>query len=124
MLDARIVSAVKRIITNQYFRRRVNVEEQTALNDDRFPRGRHIACVIYDHFRATGAYDAAQDLSDLFNVSFQGDDIQDFDTRWDQVLSSASEVPKANVLESLYKMKIRESVQLRTVLAMYEQEMG
>ena len=60
--------------------------------------------MIYEHFRATDAHDAALDLSDLFNSSFQGDDIQDFDTRCDQ---SASEVSKENVLESLYKMKIR-----------------
>ena len=30
MLDAKIASAWKRIISNQYFRRRVNVEEQAA----------------------------------------------------------------------------------------------
>ena len=78
--------------------------------------------MIYDHFRVSGAHDAALDLSALFTVSLQGDDIQDFDTRWDQALLSASEVPKENVLESLYKMKIRESVQLQTVLAMYDQE--
>ena len=31
-------------------------------------------------------------------------------------------MPTENVLESLYKMRMRESVQFRTVLAMYEQE--
>ena len=34
------------------------------------------------HVRATGAYDAAKGLSDLFNVRLQNDDVQDFDTRW------------------------------------------
>ena len=66
--------------------------------------------MIYEHFRATGAHEAALDLSDLFNVSLQGDDIQDFDTRWDQAPLSESEVPKENVLESLCKMRISESV--------------
>ena len=47
-------------------------------------------------------------------------DIQDFDTRWDQALLSASEIFKENVLVNLYKMKTRESVQLLTVLATYE----
>ena len=50
------------------------------------------------------------------------DDIQDFDTRRDQAQLSAGEVPKENVLESLYEMKTRESVLLKTVLAMYDQE--
>ena len=121
-LDAEIASALKRSITNQYFRRRINVEEQHAHEYNRFLRGRQIACIIYQHFRAIGAHEAALDISDLFNVSLQGDDIQDFETRWDQALLSASEVAKENVLESLCKMKICESVQVQTVFAMYDQD--
>ena len=49
--------------------------------------------MIYEHFRVTGAHEAARDLSDLFNVSLQTDDIQEFDTRWDEALLSAGEVP-------------------------------
>ena len=33
---------------------------------DRFLRGRQIAYMIYKHFRATGAHEAVQGLSDLF----------------------------------------------------------
>ena len=80
--------------------------------------------MIYDHLRATGVYDAAQDLSDLFNVSLQGDDIRDFDTRCDQALLSSSEIPKRGILEGLYKLKIPGSVQLQTVLAMYDQDIA
>ena len=40
----------------------------------------------------------------------------------DQVLFFASEAPQENLSESLYKMKIRESVQLQTLSAMYEKE--
>ena len=89
MLDAKTASALKKIISSVHFRKEVSVEEQRAQNHDRFLRGRQIAYMIYDHFRATGACDAAQDLSDLFKVDSQGDDIQDFDTRWDQAPPSA-----------------------------------
>ena len=44
-------------------------------------------------------------------------DIQDFDTRRAQSLRSISEVPNDNILESLNKMRLRESDQLQTVLA-------
>ena len=57
-----------------------------------------------------------------FKVSLHGDDIQDFETRWDPASLSASETPKENILEGLYKLKIRDSVQLQSVLALYEQE--
>ena len=59
--------------------------------------------MICDFFRATGAYDAAQGLSDLFNIRLQEDNIDDFDTRWDQALLTASEIPTENVLEGLCK---------------------
>ena len=51
-----------------------------------------------EHFRATGAYEAVQGLSDLCNIRLQHDDVQDFDTRWDQALSSASEMLTENCL--------------------------
>ena len=104
--------------------KRVSVEEQLSQKHDIFffLRTRQITFMICDHFRATGAYDAAQDPSDLWKVSLHGDDIQDFETRWDPASLSASEIPKENILEGLYKLKIRDSVQLQSVLALYEQE--
>ena len=43
-----------------------------------------------------------------------------FGTGWDEVLLSIPEVPSDSMLESLYKMRIRESDQLKTVLAFCE----
>ena len=83
MLDAKIASALTRIMSNPYFQRRINVEEQEARTQNRFLRGRLIAYMIYEHFRVTGAYEAALDLTDLFSVSLQGLDTQDFDTKCD-----------------------------------------
>ena len=121
MLDAKIASAPRKIFsTIRTSERRASVEEQRAQKHDRFLR---VAYMIYDHFRATGAFDASQGLSDLFNICLHDDDSQDCDTRWDQAASTASEVPPENVLDGFYKMKIRGSVQLQTVLTMYDQEM-
>ena len=78
--------------------------------------------MIYEHFRATGAYEAVQGLSDLFRKRLQKDDVQDFDVRWDQALLSASDMPSDVILEGLYKSKLQDSVQLQTVLALYDQE--
>ena len=78
--------------------------------------------MIYEHSRASGTYEAVQGLSDLFSVRLQNDDVQNFDTRWDQALLSALEIPTEMVLEGLCKSKLEDSVQLQTVLAMEEQE--
>ena len=51
-LDARIASALNKIIHNSQFRRRISLEEQKAQKQDRFLRGRQIAYLIYDYFRS------------------------------------------------------------------------
>ena len=71
---------------------------------------------------ATGAYEAVQGLSDLFTISLQNDDVQDFDVRWDHALLSVSEMPSDMILKGLYKSKLQDSAQLQTVLALYDQE--
>ena len=102
MFDAMIASALKRLLDKHvHFRKRVSVEEQRPQQYDRFLRGRQIA-LIYVHFRATGAIEAVQGLSDLFNIRLH----QDFDVRWDQSPFSASETLTELVLEGLYKSKL------------------
>ena len=58
----------------------------------------------------------------MFKKRLHNDDVQDLDTRWDQALLSASEIPTEMILDGLYKAKLQDSVRLQTVLAMYEQE--
>ena len=50
----------------------------------------------------------------------QNDDVQDLDTRWDQSLLAANEIPTEMVLEGSYKSKLQVSVHLQAVLALYE----
>ena len=63
--------------------------------------------MIYDYFRVTGAHDTVLDYADLFSVTLRNDNVQEFDTRWDEVLLSMSKIPSDDVLESLYKLRIR-----------------
>ena len=59
MLDAMIADALKKLLnTHVHFRKRASVEGHRAQIDDRFLRGRQIAYMIYENFRATGAYEA------------------------------------------------------------------
>ena len=79
VLDAMIASALKKLLNTQiHFRKRVSVEEQRAEKHDRFLRGKQIAYMIYEYFRATGANEAAQGLTELVSMTLQNDDVQDF----------------------------------------------
>ena len=64
MLDAKIASALNKIVQNSQFKKKVSLEAQKAQNEDRFLRGRQIAFMISDYFRVTGAHDAVLDYAD------------------------------------------------------------
>ena len=94
----------------------------TAHKEDPFLRGRQIAYLIYDYFRVTGANDSVENYADLFTVALRIDNIQEFDTKWDEILLSMTQIPSDDILESLYKLRIRESEKLKTVLELYNME--
>ena len=66
LLDAKIASALNKIIQNSHFKNKVSLEEQKAQKEDRFLRGRQIALIIHDNFRVTGAHDTVLDYADFF----------------------------------------------------------
>ena len=53
--------------------------------------------MIYEHFRVAEAHQAVLDYSDLFSITLHGDDIQDFDTRCDQVYYQQVRFPMTRV---------------------------
>ena len=109
VLDARIASALNRIIHNSHFKRRVL-------------RGRQINYLICECFRVTGANDSVENYTDLFTIALRNDDIQEFDSKWDGILLSMTKIPHDDILEGLYKLRIRESEKLKTVLELYDLE--
>ena len=62
------------------------------------------------------------DYAVLFSVTLRDDNVQEFDTRWDEVLLSMSQIPSDDVLESLYRLRICESDPLKTVFELYDME--
>ena len=76
LLDTRIASGLNRIIQTSHFKKMVSLEEQKAQKEDRFLRGRQIACMIYDYFRVTGAHGTVLDYADLFSITLRNDNVR------------------------------------------------
>ena len=117
VLDARIASALNNIIHNSHFKRRISLEEQKAQKQDRFLRARQIACLNYECFWVN---DSVDNYADLFTMSLRNDDSQEFDSKWDGILFSMTKIPSDDILEGLYKLRLRESEKLKTVLELYD----
>ena len=75
VFDARIASALNKIIQNTRFKKKVSLEEQKDQKEDRFLRGRQIAYMIYVYFPVTGANDSVENYADLFTVVLRNDDV-------------------------------------------------
>ena len=99
VLDAKIASALNRIIHDTRFKKKVSLEEQKAQKVDRFLRGRQIAYLIYEYFRVTGANVCVENYADLFTIVLRNDDIQGFDSKWDGILLSMTRIPSDDILE-------------------------
>ena len=101
------------------YQEKVSLEERKAQKEDRFFRGRQIAHMICDDFPVVGAQDTVLGYADLFSNNLRIDDVQEFDTRLDEILLSMSKIPPDDILESLYTLRICESDQLKTVFELY-----
>ena len=99
-----------------YDKKKVSLEEQKAQKEDRLLRGRQIAYLTYDYFRITDVDETVCEFADLFAVALRNDDIQEFYTRRDDILLSMTKFAPDDILERLYKIRIRDSDQLRTAL--------
>ena len=107
VLDARIASALNKIIHNSQFKRRISLDEQKTQKQGRFLRGRQIAYLIYEQLRVTGTDSSVENCTDLFTIVLRNDDIQEFDSKWDGILLSLTKIPHDDILEGLYKSRIR-----------------
>ena len=115
VLDARIASALNKIIHYSHFKRRISLEEQKGPEEGPFPSWQTDCLVI-------GIQDSVENYADLFTISLRNDDIQEFDSKWDGILLSMTKIPPDDILEGLYKLRIRESEKLKIVLELYDLE--
>ena len=122
VLDARIASVLNKSIHNSHFKRKIRLAEQKPQKEDRFLRGRQIVYLIYEEVRVTGTDDSVENYTDLFTILLRNDDFQEFDSKWDGILLSMTKIPPDDILEGLYKLRIRESEKLKTVLELYDLE--
>ena len=81
-----------------------------------------MALMIYDFFKITGDNDAILDSRDFSNVQLKNDNVQAFDTKWDEVLSAVTDRPTDSILECRCKLQVEKSEGLEYLFQIYAQE--
>ena len=98
-LDAKIASALNNIIQNSHFKKKVSLEEQES------PEGGPVSTRktdrLHDLRLFSSHWRSVLDYADSFSITLRNDNVQDFDTRWDEILLSMTKIPSDDILESL-----------------------
>ena len=76
-------------------------------------RRNSIVFMVHEYLRVTGVHDAVLGCAGLFVLALRGGGVQEFDTRWDEILLQTNNVPTDDVLKNLYNLRGRESGQLK-----------
>ena len=108
-LDARIASALNKIIHNSHFKRRISLEEQKVQKEDCFLRGRQISFMIYHYFRTIDADDTVLDYVYFIFVTLH-----------DNVLLSESKRTLDHVLGACTNQEYESLRNLETVFVFYD----
>ena len=69
----------------------------------------------------TGAIDSVEHYADLFTF-FEMMIFRNSNRNWMEFLLSMTKIPSDDILEGLYKLRIRESEKLKTLLELYDLE--
>ena len=85
---------------------------------------RQVARTTYDHSRVSHTDGTVLDVSDVLKVELKGDNVQHFDTRWDETIIAMTEKPDDEVLENLYFKQLDTAEQLKQLLAFHIQDIG
>ena len=77
------------------FKRRVFVQEEAAQKEQRFLTGRQVAQMIYDNFKVLDT----DDLNEILKIELKNDNVQSFNTRWDEIIIAMKKQPDDEMLE-------------------------
>ena len=93
LLEGNIIQTSRRLASRSWRLGELELQEYSPCErpegwkkENRFFRERQIEFMIYEHFRVTGTNECILDFSDFTSVTLRGDDVQGFDTKWDEVL--------------------------------------
>ena len=59
------------------------------------------------YFLVTEANDSVENYADLFTIGLRNNDFQEFDSKWDGILLSITKIQLDDIMEGLYKLRIR-----------------
>lgn len=122
-LGAKIATAMSEIIHGE-FARKIEVLKQKAakLEIPKMINGRQMAFLVYQHFRTSEVETQLLDINDLLAVELKGDNLMAFLNEWELTLEGLKIRYGDDILESLLRRQLENSISFATTLALYDQD--
>ena len=74
-----------------------------------FLTGRQVAWMICEHVKISDTDGAVLDIADLLKIELKGENVQTFDTKWDETINAMQKRPDEEPLENLYFKQLEKS---------------
>ena len=103
-------------------KRRISLEEQRAQKEDRFLRGRQIAYLIYEYFGSLEPRFCRKTMPTYLQLFFEVMKFRNSIRSGTEFYCLWRKSQLMTIFEGLYKLRIRESDKLKTVLELYDLE--
>ena len=110
-LDTKLGSALSDLAKGE-LGRRLTLATEKEDKDGRNVTGRQLLKVVYDYYKTDEYSGVLYDVADLMEVKVKGDNpgwkqLQDFRDTWDETLAGMEKEPATDILEALFKQKVR-----------------
>ena len=90
-------------------RKRVLNEEERAHRQSMLLTRRQVAWMICEHVKISDTDGAVLDIADLLKIELKSDNVQTFDTKWDETINAMQKRPDEEPLENLYFKQLEKS---------------
>ena len=118
-LDAKILSAVTKIVSGD-FARQVDTFKDREAHHNRLLRGRQVNLMMDTYYFSTNAlHGSVYDIEDLLSVTMVNEKLEVFMRNWDTVLSGIKKLPEETLPEPIFHRQIKKARVLQHDLNIY-----
>ena len=120
-LDTKIATGLWRIVKGD-FEKKLQIEERILQQSvpHAMLTGRQVAYRIFEHFKLPAARTAVLNITHLFALKMQKDDLRLYDLQWDEVLLQIVPEPPEQILETVYQNVLEQCSHFKPTMGLYK----
>ena len=120
-LDSKVSASLGRNL-NGDLGRKINLLEEKAALAGKMLKGRQTLWLIYESYRINDTEGAILEFKDLLTIKVKNENPRQFINDWEMCLIGMKAIPSEDIMESLFITELEKCSSLKSVLALYKQD--